>query len=47
MIGDMETERVEALRRYAVLDTPGERVFEELAALARRRSAARRWRRSV
>jgi formate hydrogenlyase transcriptional activator len=34
MIGDMETERVEALRRYAVLDTPGEREFEELAALA-------------
>jgi hypothetical protein len=34
MIGDMETERVEALRRYAVLDTPCEREFEELAALA-------------
>jgi hypothetical protein len=32
MIGDMETERVEALRRYAVLDTPCEREFGELAA---------------
>jgi hypothetical protein len=28
MIGDLETERVEALRRYAVLDTPCEREFD-------------------
>ena len=34
MIADMETERLEALRRYAVLDTPPEREFDELAELA-------------
>jgi formate hydrogenlyase transcriptional activator len=34
MISNMETERLEALRRYAVLDTPPEREFDELAELA-------------
>src|SRR5437870_481375 len=34
MIADMETERLEALRRYAVLDTAAEREFDELAELA-------------
>ena len=34
MIADMETERLEALRRYGVLDTPPEHEFDELAGLA-------------
>ena len=34
MIADMETERLEALRRYGVLDTPPEPEFDELAGLA-------------
>jgi len=34
MIADMETDRLEALRRYAVLDTVAEREFDELAELA-------------
>jgi len=34
MIADAETDRQEALRRYAVLDTPPEREFDQLARLA-------------
>src|SRR5437660_12736147 len=34
MIDDVETDRQEALRRYAVLDTPREREFDQLARLA-------------
>src|SRR4051794_24805424 len=34
MSADAETERQQAVRRYAVLDTPREREFDQLARLA-------------